>query len=252
MTEREMEDLLWERPDQFLNEPLTQFQRQPSSAVGRADLIFEDRNGRLIVVELKHGTLERGAVSQLIDYFGMLKSQFPDKLVELMVVANQIPAEKRLSCQQYNIEPVEISEKKFRDVAERVGYAFQSEAAKSAPVVLADSQLPDRFQSIVAHPADFSRRAPAKYYWVSKDRHPYFLAFVNAKGSCSLRRFDAVSGTFRSLDYKSGDYQVGFGDYIRSAVPLYLSRQPNLERDCRSGLPSSTLYELSGQITAMK
>ena len=67
MTEREMEDLLWEHPEKFLNEPLEQFQRQPSSAVGRADLIFLDCIGRLIVIELKRGTLELGAVSQLID-----------------------------------------------------------------------------------------------------------------------------------------------------------------------------------------
>ena len=46
MTEREMEDLLWEHPEKFLNEPLKQFQRQPASSVGRADLIFLDRIGR--------------------------------------------------------------------------------------------------------------------------------------------------------------------------------------------------------------
>jgi len=72
MTEREMEDLIWHNPEKFLNEPLTQFQRQPSSTVGRADLIFEDRIGRLLVIELKRDTLERGAVMQLIDYYGMV------------------------------------------------------------------------------------------------------------------------------------------------------------------------------------
>lgn len=66
MTEKE--DLLWNHPEKFLNEPLTQFRRQPSSAVGRADLIFEDRIGRLLIIELKKGTLERGAIPQLVDY----------------------------------------------------------------------------------------------------------------------------------------------------------------------------------------
>jgi hypothetical protein len=50
MTEREMEDLLWTFPDKFLNEPLTQFRRQPVSQVGRADLVFKDRLGRLLVL----------------------------------------------------------------------------------------------------------------------------------------------------------------------------------------------------------
>ncbi len=43
MTEREMEDLLWEYPEKLLNEPLTRFRRLQRSGVGRCDLIFEDR-----------------------------------------------------------------------------------------------------------------------------------------------------------------------------------------------------------------
>jgi RecB family endonuclease NucS len=68
MTEHEMEDLVWQHPEKFLNEPLRQFQRQPASGVGRADLIFLDRLDRLLVIELKRGTLARGAVPQLVDY----------------------------------------------------------------------------------------------------------------------------------------------------------------------------------------
>jgi RecB family endonuclease NucS len=67
MTEREMEDLVWEHPEKFLNEPLKQFQRQPASGVGRADLLFLDRLGRILVIELKRSTLERGAVPQIVD-----------------------------------------------------------------------------------------------------------------------------------------------------------------------------------------
>ena len=137
MTEKEMEDLLWNHPDKFLSEPLKQFRRQPQSRVGRADLVFEDRLGRLLVVELKKGKLGRGAVAQLVDYFGMVKREFPDKPVELMVVANVIPEERRLACEQYNIDCREISAKRFRDIASEVGYEFESEKnlieAVSAP-----------------------------------------------------------------------------------------------------------------------
>lgn len=130
MTEREMEDLLWDHSEKFLNEPLKQFQRQPSSSVGRADLIFLDRIGRLLVIELKRDTLERGAVSQIVDYFGMLKSSFPDKAVELMIIANRIPPERRLACEQFHIEAREIPQKKFRDVAEEVGYVSNQKPRK--------------------------------------------------------------------------------------------------------------------------
>ena len=60
MNEREMEDLLWNHADKFLNEPLQQFRRQPRSSVGRADLVFTDRVGNILIIELKKGVLPRG------------------------------------------------------------------------------------------------------------------------------------------------------------------------------------------------
>lgn len=128
MIEREMQELLWLYPERFLNEPLKQVAWEPPSAVGRADLVFEDRHGRLLVIEVKHGKLPRGAIDQLLDYFGMMKQRFPDKPVELMVVANVIPTERRLTCENRDIECREISERIFRDVAAEVGYRFASEA----------------------------------------------------------------------------------------------------------------------------
>lgn len=98
--------------------------------------------------------------------------------------------------------------------------------------------------------------APSKaekgwHHWVDKDGHEYFLAFVNAKGSCSVRRFDASSGTaLRKEENRKGDYRDSFSEYLEQATPLQLSRQPNLERDCRKRLPSSTLTELQQQIKA--
>jgi len=128
MTEHEMEDLLWAYPDRLLGEPLKQLDRQSSSPVGRHDISFIDRIGRILVVEVKRGTLPRNAIAQLIDYYGTYKARFPDKAVELMVVANDIPKERRVACEQYNIEAREIPEKRFREVAAEVGYVFKSEA----------------------------------------------------------------------------------------------------------------------------
>lgn len=255
MTEREMEDLVWEHPEKFLNEPLERFQRQPASSVGQPDLIFLDRIGRVLVIELKRGTLERGAVPQIVDYFGMLKSRFPDKSVELMIIANSIPPERRVSCEQFNIEAVEIPQKKFRDVAEEIGYVFRSETANATPSSPVDrlpieSELPAA--KTPANRDDFLY-APSKtekgwYFWKSKNGRGYFLAFVNARGSCSMRRFEADDGAFLGREYKSGDYQVSFSEYLRSAVALYVSRQPNLERDCKARLPAFVLSELRQQV----
>lgn len=179
MTEREMEDLLWEHPEKFLNEPLKQFQRQPASGVGRADLIFLDRIGRILVIELKRGTLERGAVPQIVDYFGMLKSRFPDKSVELMIVANRIPQERRLACEQFHIDTVEIPPKKFRDVAEEVGYVFRSEMTNATAPPLANKHL--------IEPPLPAARAP-----VNREDFPY--APAKTEKSCHVSAAAAPDG----------------------------------------------------------
>jgi hypothetical protein len=57
----------------------------------------------------------------------MVKRQFPKKSVEMMVIAQFIPVERKLALDQYSIEYREISEKRFRDIALEVDYVFQSE-----------------------------------------------------------------------------------------------------------------------------
>jgi len=145
MVEKEMQELLWRYPERFLNEPLQRFKKEISSDVGRADLVFEDRHGRLLIIEVKRGKLPRGAIDQLLDYFGMMKRKFPGKPVELMVVANVIPPERQLACENRDIECRAISEKTFRDVAAEVGYTFGSESKVAMPpeARLASSGRPD-------------------------------------------------------------------------------------------------------------
>src|SRR5437667_1701288 len=69
----------------------------------------------------------------------MMKQRLPDKSVELMVVANLIPSERRLTCESRDIECREISEKTFREIAAEFAYTFASEAnlssaASEAPI----------------------------------------------------------------------------------------------------------------------
>jgi Endonuclease NucS len=127
MIEKEMQELLWRYPERLLNEPLRQFAWKTSSNVGRADLVFEDRHGGLLIIEVKRGKLPREAMNQVLDYFGMMKLKFPDKAVEMMVVANSILPERRITFENRDIECREISDKKFRKVAAEMGYAFASE-----------------------------------------------------------------------------------------------------------------------------
>jgi hypothetical protein len=76
----------------------------------------------------------------------------------------------------------------------------------------------------------------------------YILAMVNARGSCSMRTFDSQDGRFLGKRYKPGYYQRSFSTYLENAKQLSISRQPNLERDCRTVLPPDVLAEAQQQI----
>jgi len=130
-----MQELLWRYPKDLLKEELKPFRWEMAGDVGRADLVFEDRDGNLLIVEVKHGRLPRGAIGQLVDYYGLVKKEFPDRAVELMAVANDIPRERKQACDRFDIEPREIAETTFRKVATAKSYFFLSDRK---PRALAD------------------------------------------------------------------------------------------------------------------
>ena len=66
-SEQGLEDTLVENPD-LLMEGLTLVGRQTHTEGGPLDLLGVDGEGKLVVFELKRGTLSRDAVAQIIDY----------------------------------------------------------------------------------------------------------------------------------------------------------------------------------------
>lgn len=66
-TEERLEELLVGTPE-LLGDGLTLIARQLATESGVPDLLGIDRDGRLVVLELKRGTLTRDAVAQVLDY----------------------------------------------------------------------------------------------------------------------------------------------------------------------------------------
>src|SRR5580704_14888281 len=59
------------------------------------------------------------------------------------------------------------------------------------------------------------------YYLSQEGGHGQFLALANAKGSCSLRRFDVQDGTaIPKGSNRPGDYRHSFAAEIKGATPL--------------------------------
>lgn len=77
----------------------------------------------------------------------------------------------------------------------------------------------------------------------------YFIALINAKGSCSMRTFDAETGRFLGKRYQTNaKYQENFLPQLNKPRELSVNEQPNLERDCRHQLPQNILSHLKNQV----
>ncbi len=81
--EKWLEDALVANPE-MLAPGLTLVGRQTPTASGSLDLLGVNQNGRLVVFELKRGTLPRDAVTQVIDYCSYLESLRDDELANLI------------------------------------------------------------------------------------------------------------------------------------------------------------------------
>ena len=82
-SERLLEDTLVRNPE-MLMPGLTVIGRQTPTQDGPLDLLGIDEDGRLVVFELKRGTLTRDAVAQVIDYASFLQDKPDDDLAKFV------------------------------------------------------------------------------------------------------------------------------------------------------------------------
>lgn len=80
-TELQLEDILTAHPE-LLETDLQLIGRQTPAAGGWLDLLGVDRDGRLVIYELKRGALGRDAVTQVLDYASALTEMDLDALAE--------------------------------------------------------------------------------------------------------------------------------------------------------------------------
>lgn len=125
MLEKDIENLLAQNPDIFF--PKSGFKLIGQQVkLGRcyADIIFEDKHKRKIIVEVKRGILSRDASGQVMEYYGLLKNESPDDFVELILCANIIPPERKKFLETIGIECKELGINLINQIANKVGYSF--------------------------------------------------------------------------------------------------------------------------------
>jgi len=124
--------------------------------------------------------------------------------------------------------------KALRSLSERL--KWQWETSRAAPMKVhsraKDAPLHTGFSRLTEN-----RTGKAWFHVRGSNGHGYILAMVNAKGSCSMRTFDAKDGSFLGKRYKSGNYQQSFSAHLEHTQPLRVTHQPNLEKECSIALP---------------
>lgn len=95
LTEKAMEDAIAKNPEKYLESGLVLKERQHRVENYIFDLLFQDRHGAKLIVELQKGTLDRNHTYKILDYYDEYKNRNPEHFVELMIVANRIPRERR-------------------------------------------------------------------------------------------------------------------------------------------------------------
>lgn len=114
LSEKDMENAIAADPEKYINESgLKVISRQHRIDSYIFDLLLEDRHGGKLLVEIQRGTLDRTHTYKILDYYDAYKEQNPAEFIELMVIANRIPVERKKRLQSMGISFREISESEF-------------------------------------------------------------------------------------------------------------------------------------------
>lgn len=131
MLEKDIENLIALYPEEFF--PHTGFRlmgQQVNLGKCFADIVFNDKHNRMIIVEVKRGILTRDASGQIIEYYGLLKQQNPDRFIELVLCANIIPSERKMFLENAGIECKELGLSLISNIAKKYNYKFLDEIKK--------------------------------------------------------------------------------------------------------------------------
>ena len=128
MLEKDIENLIAQHfNDFFPNLGFKLVGQQVNLGGNFADIIFKDKHGRMVIVEIKRGILSRDASGQVIEYYGWLKQKNPDKFIELILCANIIPNERKLFLENVGIECKELGLSLISNIAKKYHYKFLDE-----------------------------------------------------------------------------------------------------------------------------
>lgn len=223
MLEKDFENVLHRYPE-LLEEGLKFSGRQVNVGGKFVDLLFEDRFGQKLVIELKKGIIKREHIAQLLDYEGhFLTDDNPN--IRVMLVGNRVPPNLRNSLDHHGFEWKEIK------VSELIAYLknkndiemlaqFVEEAQTTSATITVSSNRPKSNNVIkVQNSIDNTK----KEFWTK------LLQNMNNKGSLYQNINPWNKGY---LNAGSGLSGIPFHFYISKTfcrTGIYIERKPEGE-----------------------
>ena len=107
LSEKEFEDILVLHPE-LMEDGLTLLDRQAQLESRRTDLTFSDKDGNILLVELKKGRVTLENVTQIIDYVRRSKGQV-NKKIRGMLIGQEVPQPIQEICKLNKIEWKEMT-----------------------------------------------------------------------------------------------------------------------------------------------
>lgn len=125
MLEKDIENLIAKYPDEFFkNSGFKLIGQQVRLGNKYADIIFQDKYERKVIIEVKRGILSREASGQVGEYYGLLKTESEEDFIELILCANIIPPERKRYLEAIGIECKELGINYINKVAQKHNYTF--------------------------------------------------------------------------------------------------------------------------------
>ena len=144
-TESEIEDLLVDHPD-LVEEGLRFEGRQLQLGDLRPDLLFRDRVGNPLIVEVKKESISRSDIGQIMEYRGLVPSE---SRVRFMIIGREIPPPFRRSLPRAGIEFKELSQLNYDRFEEPTQDIVRMERQTHGPVILRRTTLYDRVKNFI-------------------------------------------------------------------------------------------------------
>jgi len=107
MTEKDLENIICKYPE-LIEKGLSIEGRQVCIQGKHIDILFTDRHGQKLIIELKKGVIKREHIAQLLDYEGYYLTP-DDPTIRVMLVGNRVPINFRKALDHHGLEWKELS-----------------------------------------------------------------------------------------------------------------------------------------------